>query len=324
MLARLPCAERLPTWTVHFAMIGSDVTPPLKRLGHTHSLQSLGFYTSLVRSSSDRTPAGLLEIYWEDGCLAPPCACAFTPLCQGKLSDMFLRQRFRQPELMDTPDLCSRQHHAALAGLRRINALSRSEYGYFRPLCQLQRELGRDRLRIVDVACGGGDVTVRLWRLAARHQLDWRISGCDFSPQAVEIARQYARRCQALVHFFTHDLLAAPIPFPVDAVVCSLFLHHLDEEPAVRLLHALRRTGARLLLVNDLDRSVLGWTLALVVPRLVSLSPIVHVDALRSVRAAFRPAEALQLAQQAGWTEVTVRRCWPCRWLLIGRQACSP
>jgi hypothetical protein len=54
--------------------------------------------------------------------------------------------------------------------------------------------------------------------------------------------------------------------------------------------------------------------------RLLSRSPVVHVDGPRSVAAAFTPAEALDLAQRAGLTGATVVRRWPCRFLLTWRR----
>lgn len=228
----------------------------------------------------------------------------------------FPHQRCRQPEVMDQPDLAPDRHRHALAGLARLNALSGTAASYYGPLRDWQARQGLDRLRILDLACGSGDVTVRLWRRAVGAGLDWRLAGCDLSPVAVEAARERALRAQAEVHFFVHDVLAGAVTTPYDAVLCSLFLHHLDDDQAVALLRAAAATGARLILLNDLDRSRAGLALAYLAPRLFSRSPVVHTDAPRSVRAAYRPAEARALAEQAGLHGATVRRCWPCRWLL--------
>jgi SAM-dependent methyltransferase len=228
----------------------------------------------------------------------------------------WLRQRRREPEVMDQPDLDPGRHARALAGLARINFFSRSSGILFGPLRQLQQRLGAPHLRVLDVASGGGDVAVRLWRRAARAGLDWRIAGCDISPVAVALARAAALRARAPVHFFEHDVLTAPLRQGFDAVVSSLFLHHLDEPSAAGLLGAMARAGGSLVLVNDLDRSLHGLVLAHLAVRLLSSSPVVHVDGPRSVAAAFTPAEALALADRAGLHGARVRRRWPCRWLL--------
>ena len=78
---------------------------------------------------------------------------------------------------------------------------------------------------------------------------------------------------------------------------------------------------ARLVLVNDLERSAPNFAMVYAASRLVSRSPVVHVDALLSVRAAFTPGEVRALAERAGLTGATVVRRWPCRLLLTRERA---
>jgi SAM-dependent methyltransferase len=235
----------------------------------------------------------------------------------------WLSRRDRRPEVMDQPDLDPDRHRQALNALRRINVLSACAATLYGPLRQLQADLGAAKLRVLDVASGGGDVAVRLWRRAAEAGLDWRVAGCDVSPVAVGHAREYAFREAAPVHFFQLDALRQPIEGAYDAVVCSLFLHHLDDDDAVALLRAMARVnddGSRLVLVNDLDRSLVGLWAAYVGSRLLTTSTVVHTDGPLSVRAAFTPAEAVELARRAGLANATVRRCWPWRWQLTWRR----
>jgi 2-polyprenyl-3-methyl-5-hydroxy-6-metoxy-1,4-benzoquinol methylase len=220
---------------------------------------------------------------------------------------------------MDQPGLDPAQHAVALDALARVNWLSWTASSLFGHLKAHQQKLGVDRLRILDVASGGGDVAVRLWRMSGRQGLDWRVSGCDFSPFAVEHARQRAQREKALVHFFEHDALMRALPGPYDAVLCTLFLHHLGDDEAVSLLRSMSQLeggGPTLVLVSDLQRSVVGLLITQIVTRLVTLSRVVHVDGPRSVRAAFTIDEAKGLAGRAGLDGATVQAVWPWRWLL--------
>jgi 2-polyprenyl-3-methyl-5-hydroxy-6-metoxy-1,4-benzoquinol methylase len=143
-----------------------------------------------------------------------------------------------------------------------------------------------------------------------------RIAGCDRNPVAVETARRRAAEAGADLEFFRLDLFAEPLPVDYDAITCSLFLHHLHEPQAVDLLRRLAGAAGRLVLINDLARGLLGYTLAYLGARVLTRSPVVHTDAPQSVRAAFTPNEAVALAWQAGMTGATVERRWPCRFLL--------
>jgi 2-polyprenyl-3-methyl-5-hydroxy-6-metoxy-1,4-benzoquinol methylase len=225
-----------------------------------------------------------------------------------------LRQRRRQPEIMDQPGLSPRRHAAALRGLARLNLFG-SAGVLWPPLAKMAgRNPGRP-LRVLDVATGGGDVPLGLWRRARREGIPLRIDGCDLSRFAVEQAAAAAAKAGADMRFFVHDALrGGPLP-GYDAAISSTFLHHLNEDEAVTFLRMMSATG-RLVLINDLERSVANYVMVFVASRLLTASPVVHVDALLSVEAAFTPAEALALAERAGLQGAAVARRWPCRFLL--------
>jgi 2-polyprenyl-3-methyl-5-hydroxy-6-metoxy-1,4-benzoquinol methylase len=226
-----------------------------------------------------------------------------------------LRQRRRLPEIMDQPDLAPERHVGALRGLARVNLLSGSASILWRPLADLARRLGRP-IRVLDAASGGGDVPLRLWGRALAAGLDIHIDGCDLSPVAVQYAQRKAADLRADVGFFIQNVLAGPTLPGYDAVTCSLFLHHLDEEQTLAYLRWAAATAAHQVLVNDLIRSRVGLALAHVAGRILTTSDVVHVDGPRSVEGAFTMEEARALAERAGLHGATVRWRWPFRYLL--------
>lgn len=218
---------------------------------------------------------------------------------------------------MDEPGLDPRLHRDALVGLERINVVSLSESAVWRPLSGVLQRGAAGALSILDVACGAGDLAIGLAVRARRAGLAASVHGCDISPTAVSHAQARASERGADAAFFRHDVLAQDLPRSYDVIVCSLFLHHLDEGAVIRLLHTLGASARSLLIVTDLDRSHLGLALAWVGTRILTRSPVVHVDSLRSVRAAFTRAEAEALARSAGLTRSRVTPIWPCRWRLV-------
>src|SRR5437764_10428836 len=101
---------------------------------------------------------------------------------------MFLSRRRLRPEVMDQPGLDPRRHAHALRGLARINFWSGSAGILWHPLAALARELAPRPPRILDVASGGGDVPVRLWRRAEREVVALEVVGVYLSLAAVEHA----------------------------------------------------------------------------------------------------------------------------------------
>jgi 2-polyprenyl-3-methyl-5-hydroxy-6-metoxy-1,4-benzoquinol methylase len=227
-----------------------------------------------------------------------------------------LRRRCVLPEIMDQVDLDEAEHIRALRGLARINALSGSARILWPAMRDLARKAGAKGIRVLDVACGGGDVPIKLWRRGRRQGLSIHVDGCDRSSLAVEEARRAAVRADAKVGFFALDALADPLPQDYDVIACSLFLHHLQTSEATILLRNMASKAGSMILINDLERCHLGYALAWLGTRILTRSPVVHVDGPLSVRAAFTKAEAHALALEAGLAGVRISRRWPFRFLL--------
>ena len=216
----------------------------------------------------------------------------------------------RSPELMDDPALDAGEHLAALTALARINAVSRTAAQLSTAIHRLvpKPPVGRERVDIVDVACGGGDVTIDL---ARRLGPGYRVTGIDMSPRAVERATEQAARSGVSTASFTVcDVLAAPLP-RCDVAVSSLFFHHLDDGPAADVLRAMATSAVAGGVVSDLVRSRCGLALAYLATHVLTASRVARVDGPLSVRAARTLAEYRMLTVDAGLRTARMRRAWP-------------
>jgi 2-polyprenyl-3-methyl-5-hydroxy-6-metoxy-1,4-benzoquinol methylase len=231
---------------------------------------------------------------------------------------MDLQQRQREAELMDQPELDSAQHRRALDGLSRVNWWSRTAGRIWSQLERLAAQRGLERLTVLDLACGGGDVAIALARLASSSVLPLTIQGWDKSgtarAHANERASQYG--LSENVTFVQRDVLADPIPEQFDVVICTLFLHHLSEADAVALLQRMRDAARHAVIIDDLLRTRLGYCLAWFGTRILSHSPIVRFDGPASVRSAFRLNEIRNLADDAALVGARIVPHWPQRFLL--------
>jgi len=223
-------------------------------------------------------------------------------------------------ELMDQPGLPADQHHHALRGLQRINRLSRTATQIARAIHRQAEHGGHtdQPLSILDIASGGGDVTLGLARHAKRHGLNWSVTGCDISPTAVNHATATAKHAGLNVKFVVADALEA-LPGAYDVVTCTLFLHHLTNEQIVTLLRQAART--RHVVISDLRRGRYPYAATWLGTRLITRSPIVHVDGPLSIRAALTPPELAAYAEQAGLAGAKVSRHWPMRMMLTWSRA---
>lgn len=231
-----------------------------------------------------------------------------------------MKQRVVVPELMDDPGIPAADHASALAGLARLNRWSWGDAGLWEVLSREASQVAPRKLRVLDLATGSADLPIRLAQRAARRKIAMHLAGCDISPTALEIATKNAARNGVTIDLFSHDVVSRPIPSGYDVLITSLFLHHLTDGDAVRLLRRMAEATARTVVVNDLCRGRFNLGLVKIASRILSRSYVVHHDGPASVRAAFTIAEAGELARQAGLTDAVIVPKFPCRWLLTWRK----
>lgn len=241
---------------------------------------------------------------------------------RGRRGPVDLGSRERLPEWMDEPDLPRAEHLLALRGLARLNRLAAVARGMCTRLEVFARASGLRRLRVVELASGGGDNALALVRRAERRGLALDYVGLDLSPVAVQLATSRAERAPraagSSLRFAQADVLEDHWPEGVHAVVSSLFLHHLPEAQLLALFARIGREAPGCFVLSDLERSRFGYLLASSVPPLVTGSPVVRLDARLSVRAALRRDELLDLARRAGLDQARVERRFPARLEVVG------
>lgn len=227
----------------------------------------------------------------------------------------------REPELMDDPALAAADHAAALGALATINAVSGTAARLARSVAALRPSIAA-AFMVVDVACGGGDVTVALERRLARIAPRPRLVGIDISPRAIERATRLAGRRGSAATFRVGDVQTAGCP-SCDVAVSSLFLHHLDDVAAVAVLRGMAAAARVGVVISDLIRSRIGLALAVVGTSVLASSRVARVDGPLSVRAARTIPEYRELLSRAGMASATVRRTWPERVVIEWRRAAA-
>jgi SAM-dependent methyltransferase len=226
-----------------------------------------------------------------------------------------LAQRVREPEVMDQPGLSAARHAHALDALARVNRLSLTADRIWREVRALAGS-GLRPVRVLDVACGDGDVMLSVGRRARRHGVEVALTGCDVSAVALAKARQRSTSDVGDVRFVESDVLREELPGSHHLTTSSLFLHHLDEADAERLLARMARAAERVLLVQDLRRTRLGYILAWAALRVLTASDVARRDGPTSVRSAFTVEEVRTLVSRAGLSGAEVRPCWPERFMV--------
>jgi len=239
---------------------------------------------------------------------------------------MLTQTRHVTAEIMDRPDVDPSDHAEALEGLKRINIASKAGAIMADPIVALARRKNLNRLSMLDIACGGGDVPLDIAQAARQAGIEIDLTFLDRSETALKLATAAAAREGFTARSVQADLLDRWTESTFDVVTCSLFLHHVPERnQVVELLDRMRKISSRLVVISDLRRSRSGVLGAWIGGHIFSRSRIVHHDAVASVRAAWTIGDLREFAAQAGMGGADICTCWPWRMLLIwhaeGQQA---
>jgi 2-polyprenyl-3-methyl-5-hydroxy-6-metoxy-1,4-benzoquinol methylase len=217
---------------------------------------------------------------------------------------------------MDAPDLPPSRFAETLKGLGRVNRVTRSARLMWPDLGATVRRRPDRPIRVLDVACGGGDVLIALWRRAAKAGLKVDFVGCDLSATAVSYAQDAAAKAGAPIEFFVHRVPQDALPESYDLIISTLFLHHLDEDGAVAFLRdAAAKAGDRIV-IQDLVRSKLSYWFARLGTGVLLLNDICREDGRTSVEGAFTSLEAADLARKAGLRGAEIAPRFPFRYLI--------
>lgn len=222
-----------------------------------------------------------------------------------------MRHRSTATEWMDDAAATRPEFEAALADLARINRMSLAYAPTLRWLEALAARHGASRLSVLDVGAGGGDMLQAIAGWGARRGITLDLVGLDRSPWAATHAA--ARGVPA--RWITADLFALDPAERFDAVVCSLFTHHLADAELVRFLRWMEARARLGWLISDLHRHWLPWGFVWVAVRALRMDPMVVHDSTVSIARGFTRADWRRLTAEAG-VAAEIRWSFPFRWLV--------
>lgn len=103
-----------------------------------------------------------------------------------------------------------------------------------------------------------------------------------------------------------------------DYVFCSLLLHHLNDEDAVKMLREMKRVARKRIFVIDLNRSPFAYYFYKAVSR-IFFQRFTREDGALSILRSFKPAEMRKLAETAGLREIKIMSSAAYRLVLSGK-----
>jgi len=204
-----------------------------------------------------------------------------------------------EPELMDRPQPVTDELVTDLRNLRQLNR-------YFGSYALIEHFLRRwilpgREMRVLDLATGSGDIPRLVVDHARKVGAAVSVDAIDRQSSTLEIARELSASYPEITFLEGDVLTFGEHTPPYDLVLCSLALHHFDEDGAVHLLRQCRKLSNRFVLVSDLRRGPLATIGVYLLTALIFRESMTRTDARLSAERAFSFGEFRSLAERAGW-----------------------
>ena len=156
---------------------------------------------------------------------------------------------------MDRPQPVTPELVSDLRNLRQLNRVFGS-YALIEHFLRRWIQPGA-QIRVLDLATGSGDIPRLVVDYARKIGAKVTVDAVDQQSSTLEIARGL-KRGLSRDRIQQGDVLSFGEEGQYDIVLCSLALHHFDEDTAVQVLERCRQFSSRFVLVSDLRRGLLA------------------------------------------------------------------
>jgi ubiquinone/menaquinone biosynthesis C-methylase UbiE len=186
----------------------------------------------------------------------------------------------------------------------------------------------RAEVSLLDVGTGGADIPIAMLDEARRRGRSLSVVGLDSRPEVLAAAAIATPGLATTDGLELHVGDGRSLPFPdrsFDVAHASLVLHHLEPDAALTLLREMARVARLGVVVNELQRSRLGWLGAWLIGHLLTGNRYTRHDSTLSVQRSYRVDEMRDLLRAAGLTPVrTVRGAFGQRYAIAALPTPDP
>lgn len=227
-------------------------------------------------------------------------------------ASFFVPEREDASEWLDAGEGSMADVRSSLGEMSLINQL----FGGYRALdCRLKPLLknAKQTVSIVDIGAGSGILAQELMTWAEGQKVKLEIYALDFSQRHLFIAQENIR-ANPTIQLIQADALALPFyPYKIDYFISCLFMHHLQPDKLIKLLHDSYQLARRGIIMSDIVRGHLPLAAFRLIQPIFARHFLTRHAAVISIKRAYTAEELKAFAQAAGIENARVHSHFPWR-----------
>ncbi|MDG5815346.1 methyltransferase domain-containing protein [Chitinispirillales bacterium ANBcel5] len=200
-----------------------------------------------------------------------------------------LLSRSQEPEIMDSKSCDTKQLIKTLQQFKLVNLLF-SRVRYLLKQSVLSDLEKVKEASLLDMGCGGCDISLWLIRRCREKGLRCNITCVDYDPRIVSFGKHLCKDYPE-IDFIISDLTQVLKANKYDYVVANHVLHHFSDDELQTLIPLIFTASKRLFLLNDLYRSAISYYLFPLLSKPFFHNSFICEDGKRSIKRGFLKEE---------------------------------
>jgi len=206
--------------------------------------------------------------------------------------------RTDEREIMDDFTLEGKALRTNLDILASINKWLGGNQVSLNGIQKLIKKLPRaQKLVIVDLGCGNGDMLRRVSKLGDRIGYQFKLMGIDANKDSIQYATLLSLGYKNITFHQMNIFSEEFKDLTYDIALSTLFLHHLNDEEIIDKLSLLNKQARVGIVVNDLHRNKVAYFLFNIISFFIN-NKIIRNDGLVSIRRGFKKDELVNFANK--------------------------
>jgi len=221
--------------------------------------------------------------------------------------------RSKETEIMDDLDMTGELLIDSLDKIATINQwLGGNQVALSGLKFLLKNHPEEKELSIVDLGCGNGDILREIAKFGRKRGLKLQLLGIDANQATIDYAIKLSRDYPE-IKYLKQDVLSEEFQnIKYDIALCTLFLHHFEDEIALSLIQSILKNARIGIIINDLHRHPMAYYLFNLLTLFIK-NKMVRDDGLLSILKGFKRKDLEYFAGQITFKS-TIKWKWAFRY----------